>query len=93
MQVKDTVQNYPQFLEDYRVVSINSHISRFGDEYLLLGTFSGYGNYTDIICTTDNNYLSLGGENYSKTIEVTERLSLLLECDRTIQSVSTSLVA
>ena len=91
--VKNVIKNSPEFLGDCRVVSVNSHISRFGDEYLILGTFSQYGNYTDIICDLDNNYLSLGGEDYQKTVETVERLSLLVECDRTIQSVSTYLVA
>lgn len=91
--VKNVIKNSPEFLEDYRLVSVNSHITVFGDEYLIFGAVSRYRNYTDVICSIDNVYLSLGGENYQKTIETVERLSLLVECDRTIQSVSTSLVA
>jgi len=86
--VKNVVKNSPEFLGDYRVVSVNSHITVFGDEYLVLGVISQYQNYTDIICDLDNNYLSLGGEDYQKTVETVERLSLLVECDRTISLVA-----
>lgn len=91
--VKNVVKNFPEFLEDYRIVSVNSYISKFGDEYLILGVISKYRNYTDVICSTDNVYLSLGGEDYQKTIETLERLSLLVECDRTLLSTSVYLVA
>lgn len=91
--VKNVIKNSPEFLEDYRIVSLNSHISKFGDEYLILGVISRYRNYTDVICSTDNVYLSLGGEDYKKTIEIVERLSLLLECDRTLRTASVYLVA
>lgn len=91
--VKNVVKNSPEFLEDYRVVSVNSHITIFGDEYLVFGVISRYRNYTDIICDLDNNYLSLGGDDYQKTIETVERLSLLVECDRTLLSTSVYLVA
>lgn len=91
--VKNLVKNAPEFLEDYRVVSTNSHISKFGDTYRVLGAISRYQNYTDIICDLDNNYLSLGGEDYQKTIETVERLSLLVECDRTLLSTTVYLVA
>lgn len=92
--VKNVVKNCPEFLEDYRIVSVNSHITVFGDEYLILGVISSrYQNYTDVICSTDNVYLSLGSEDYPKTIETVERLSLLVECDRTLLSTSVYLVA
>lgn len=93
--VKQVVKSFPEFLGDYQIVSTHLHISKFGDKYRVLGVMSQYGNYSDLICSLDNNYLSLGGgENeYQKTVEVMERLSLLVECDRTLQATSAYLVA
>lgn len=95
MKVRDIITGYPEFLSDYQVITSNLHISKFGDSYLILGVLSQYGNYSDLICSIGNNYLSLGGgkEEYHKTVEVTERLSLLLECDRTLRTTSAYLIA
>lgn len=94
-QVKDLIKNFPEFLKDYKVIRAYEYVSKFGDTYTILEVKSQYQNYTDIICDLENNYLSLGGgkSEYHKTIETVERLSLLLDCDRTLKSVSTYLVA
>lgn len=93
--VKQQVKNFPEFLEDYRVISANPHISKYGDRYVVLGVVSQYNNYTDLICSVGGYYLSLGGgqDEYHKTVEIMERLSLLLECDRTLKTTSAHLVA
>lgn len=87
-QVKDLVTNYPEFLSSYRVICINSYITEYGDEYLILGLRSSISSlYTDIICSTENKYLAIGSEKYSETIETAERLSLVEDCDRLIKSM------
>lgn len=89
MKVKNIVKNHPEFLADYRVVNSNTHISKYGHEYLILGVRSPYGIFTDIICTLKSEYLSLGNEtDYSKTLEIVERLSLLADCDRLLNSIA-----
>lgn len=86
-QVKDLVDGYPEFLASYRIICTNSYITTFGDEYLILGVRSQLAKlYTDIICTTDHKYLALGDEEYNRTLEIAERLSLVEDCDRLIKS-------
>lgn len=93
-QVKDIVTGYPEFLSNYRVICVNSYITRYGDEYLILGLRSLLAKlYTDIICTTDHNYLVLGDEKYSRTLEIAERLSLVEDCHRLIKSCQDRKVA
>lgn len=87
-QVKNLVTNYPEFLSSYRVICVNSHITRYGDEYLILGLRSSLSSlYTDIICTVDYQYLAMGSEKYAQTIETSERLSLVEDCDRLLESI------
>jgi hypothetical protein len=89
MKVKFIVKNHPEFLSNYRVVNSNTYISSYGDEYLILGVRSRYGIFTEIICTLKGEYLSLGHESdYSKTLETVERLSLLADCERLLNSIA-----
>jgi hypothetical protein len=89
MRVKFIVKNHPEFLSNYRVVNSNTYISSYGDEYLILGVRSQYGIFTEIICTLKGEYLSLGHEtDYSKTLETVERISLLADCERLLNSIA-----
>lgn len=90
--VKNIIKNFPEFLANYQIISTNLHTSKFGDAYQILAV-TQYNNYSDIICTPDNEYLRLGSERYKQTLEIIEQLSLLKECDRTLKSVSSTLVA
>lgn len=87
-QVKDLLTNYPEFLADYRIICINSYITRYGDEYLILGVRSSLGRlFFDIICTTNHQYLALGDERYSITLEKAEKLSLVEDCNRLLSTM------
>jgi len=89
MKVKFIVKNHPEFLEDYRVINFNTYISSYGDEYLILGVRSQYGIFTEIICSLKGEYLGLGSEdNYLKTLETVERLSLVKDCERLLNSIA-----
>lgn len=72
-QVKDIVKNFPSFLATYSISSINPYICELGYNYQVIRA-KNYSE-TDIICNLDNEYLALGGEDNSKTIEVIDRLS------------------
>lgn len=87
-QVKDLVDDYPEFLANYRIICTNSYITTFGDEYLILGVRSSLGRlFFDIICTTNHQYLALGDERYSRTLEKAERLSLVEDCGRLLSTM------
>lgn len=88
-QVKDIITGYPEFLADYHIITSNLHTSKFGDVYQII-VVERYNNYSDIICTPNNEYLRLGSTQYKQTLEIVEQLSLLKECDRTIKSVSST---
>jgi len=90
MRVKHIIKNNPEFLDNYRVMRINNYITRLGHEYLILGARSPYSNlFTDIICTAEHEYISLGDEkNYFKTLEVAEHISLLDDTVRLLNSIA-----
>ena len=87
-QVKNLVINYPKFLADYKIVCTNSYITKYGDEYLILGIRSHLSDiYIDIICSTDYIWKSIGSERYARTLEIAERISLIEDCDRLLESI------
>lgn len=90
MRVKPIVKNNPEFLDQYKVMRINNYITRLGQEYLVLGVRSPYSDsFTDIICTTNHKYISLGSErSYFETLECIERISLLDDTLRLLNSIA-----
>lgn len=90
MRVKHLIKNNPEFLDQYKVMRINNYITRLGDEYLILGVKSPLsGLFTDIICSVDYEFISLGDEkNYFRTLECVERISLLDDTARLLNSIA-----
>jgi len=72
-QVKDIVKNFPSFLGNHEIISGNSYICELGYSYQVLRA-KNYSE-TDLICNLDNEYLALGGEENSKTMEIINKLS------------------
>ena len=90
MRVKHLIKNNPEFLDNYRVMRINNYITRLGDEYLILGVKSSYSDlFTDIVCSVDYQYISLGDErDYFRTLEYVEHISLLDDTVRLLNSIA-----
>jgi len=90
MRVKHIIKNNPEYLDNYLVMRINNYITRLGDEYLIFGARSPYSDlFTDIICSVDYEYLSLGDEkNYFRTLETVEHISLLDDTARLLNSIA-----
>ena len=82
-QVKDLVKGQvPDTFSEWYIICSTEYVAKYGDKYQILTTCDPtHQSYIDIICNTDSYYVTLGSQEYNKTLEKCEIESLLADCE------------